>query len=191
MPSLQNSKKSNSTVRRADRGVEDQAWIVKFLQSKSVGILATSDDGQPFINSNLFAYDESAHAIFIHTGRLGRTRSNIEKNPQVCFHVFEMGRLLPADEALEFSIEYAGVTVFGQIKVLENLAQKKAAMQLIMRKYAPHLHPGEHYREIMPEELERTAVFKLSIQEWSAKKKQESPDFPGAYLFSESSFLKS
>ncbi len=182
---------SNSTVRRSDREVDDQAWIKKFLQSKSVGILATSDNDQPFINSNLFVYDENAHAIYIHTGRLGRTRSNSAQNPQVCFHVFEMGRLLPADEALEFSVEYAGVTVFGQIHVLEKEEDKKAAMQLIMSKYAPHLQPGKDYRAIMPEELERTAVFKLSIQEWSAKKKVVEKDFPGAYSFSESSFLNS
>ena len=99
--------------------------------------------------------------------------------------------MLPADEALEFSVEYAGVTVFAQMHVLEIQEDKKAVMQLIMRKYAPHLQSGEDYREIMPEELERTAVFKLSIQEWSAKKKVVEKDFPCAYSFSEMSYLNS
>ena len=185
----ESNKNTKAQVRRSDRAVEDQAWISAFLKAKSVGVLATSDDHQPFINSNLFAYHESDHAIYIHTGRLGRTRSNIEKNPRACFHVFEMGRLLPADEALEFSIEFAGVTIFGQINVLEKEEQKHAAMQLIMRKYAPHLSPGKDYRSITPEDLKRTAVFKLNIQEWSAKKKVAAPDFPDAFLFSEKSFL--
>ncbi len=181
---------SNSQLRRLDRGVEDQAWISAFLKAKSVGILATSDENQPFINSNLFAYDEADHAIYIHTGRLGRTRSNIEKNPRVCFHVFELGRFLPADKALEFSVEYAGVTIFGQIQILEKASGKERALQLILDKYAPHLKPGKDYRSITPDELKRTAVFKLIIREWSAKKKIVASDFPQAFHFPEETFLQ-
>ena len=65
-------------VRRSDRAVEDVAWIQNFLQRAPVGVLATASDGQPFINSNLFVYDQAAHAIYLHTARTGRTRSNVE-----------------------------------------------------------------------------------------------------------------
>ncbi len=65
-------------VRRSDRAVEDVAWIQNFLQRAPVGVLATASDGQPFINSNLFIYDQAAHAIYLHTARTGRTRSNVE-----------------------------------------------------------------------------------------------------------------
>ncbi len=181
---------SQVSVRRSDRAVEDQQWIKDFLHAKSVGILATADGDQPFINSNLYAYDEAAHAVYIHTARLGRTRSAIEKNPRFCFHIFEMGRLLPADEALEFSVEYAGVTLFGEAQIIEELAEQERALQMIMDKYAPHLRPGEDYRPIMPDELVRTAVFKLVISEWSAKKKIEAPDFPEAFQVPEKRFLK-
>ena len=101
---------SPSHIRRSDRAVEDVAWIQNFLQRAPVGVLATASDGQPFINSNLFVYDQAAHAIYLHTARTGRTRTNVEANERVCFHAFEMGRLLPADTALEFSVEYGGVT---------------------------------------------------------------------------------
>jgi hypothetical protein len=37
--------------------------------------------------------------------------------------VTEMGRLLPASEALEFSVEYAGVVVFGTAVIIKALSQ--------------------------------------------------------------------
>lgn len=183
-------EKSNTAMRRADRAVEDQAWIKQFLAARAVGILALADGEQPFINSNLYAYDEAANAIYIHTARLGRTRDIVEKNPRACLHVFEMGRLLPADEALEFSIEYAGVTVFGDMEILEDAAEQESALQLILDKYAPQLRPGKDYRPITSEEIKGSAVFKLAIREWSAKKKLEAPDFPDAFQIPEISFLK-
>ena len=90
-------------MRRSDRGMEDD-WIRGFLEASLFGHLATVADGWPFVNSNLFVYDRDAHAIFLHTFRSGRTRSNLEGADRVCFAVGEMGRLLPADEALEFSV---------------------------------------------------------------------------------------
>ena len=151
-------------VRRSDRAVEDEASIRALLHRAPMGTLATVHEGQPFINSNLFVYDEAAHVIYMHTARLGRTRSNIEADERVCFSVSEMGRLLPADTALEFSVEYAGVVVFGCGTVITDPAEATAALQKLLDKYFTHLHPGEDYRPIMPEELARTAVYRIQIK---------------------------
>lgn len=170
-----------SHVRRQDRAVSDEAWIRHFLHTASYGSLATSIDGQPFVNSNLFVYDEQRHAIYLHTARLGRTRSNIESAEKVCFSVSQMERLLPAAEALEFSVEYAGVAIFGSARVVEDDIEAEHGLQLLLDKYAPHLRPDVDYRSITPQELKRTAVFRVDIDEWSGKKKEVGEDFPGAY----------
>ena len=170
-------------VRRRDRAVEDEAWIRAMLHRAPVGYLATVHDGQPFLNSNLFVYDEAAHCIFMHTARVGRTRANVEGGAAVCFTVSEMGRLLPADEALEFSVEFAGVTVFGRAFVVENEAACTHALQGILDKYAPHLRPGTDYAPINAQELKRTSVYRIDIEDWSGKRKVAPPDFPGAYRF--------
>lgn len=179
-------------VRRRDRSVEDEAWIVDFLRRAAVGATATVVDGQPFINTNLFVYDDSRDCIYIHTAKHGRTRSNFESGeaPRVCFSVMEMGRLLPADEALEFSVEYAGVTVFGTGSVVEDEPEAYDALQLLLDKYAPHLRPGEHYRASTAEELARTAVMRIDIESWSGKKK-EVGDFPGAFWYAAEATLPS
>tara|TARA_B100000029_G_scaffold434354_1_gene447675 strand:+ start:921 stop:1241 length:321 start_codon:yes stop_codon:yes gene_type:complete len=92
-----------------------------------------------------------------------------------------MGRLLPAPEALEFSVEYSGFTAFGKGSIVEDPEEARVALQMLLDKYAPHLKPGVDYRPTTDQELARTAVYGIDIETWSGKQKEESPDFPGAY----------
>ncbi len=170
-------------MRRKDRGVDDEAWIRDFLRRAQVGTLATVHNGQPFINTSLFVYDEEAHTIYMHSAASGRTRANMDSDERVCFSASEMGRLLPADSAFGMSVEYASVVVFARARVLDDGVEKKRALQLLVDKYFPHLRPGQHYRLPTPEELALTAVYKIEIDQWSAKRKQAEQDFPGAFLF--------
>jgi len=170
-------------VRRNDRAIEDEAWIRALLQRAPIGVLATVYEGQPFINSNLFVFDEIKHAIFMHTARAGRTLANIEAHERVCFSVSEMGRLLPAETALNFSVEYAGVVVFGRAEVITDEHEAKRGLQMLLDKYAPHLRPGKDYRPITVEELQRTALYRIDIEQWSGKKKEVADDFPGAFFY--------
>lgn len=172
-----------TAMRRRDRAVEDEGWIKTFLHRAPYGVLASVDGDQPFINTNLFVYDEDAHTIYLHSARHGRLRSNIEHNPRVCFSVMEMGRLLPADVALEFSLEFASVVVFGEARVIEDQETARQALQRLLDKYAPHLRPGDDYRPPVEPEIKRTSVYELRIEAWSGKKKEVAADFPGAYWY--------
>lgn len=181
------TKRPLTAVRRDDRAVNDDEWIKALLHRAPVGYLATVYGDQPFINSNLFVYDEAEQVIYMHTARTGRTQTNMNgqsgERPKVCFTVTEMGRLLPADVALEFSVEYKGVVVFGRAEIIHDPEAAGKALQMLLDKYAPHLQPGRDYRPVVAEELKRTAVYRITIDEWSGKKKEVAPDFPGAYLY--------
>jgi nitroimidazol reductase NimA-like FMN-containing flavoprotein (pyridoxamine 5'-phosphate oxidase superfamily) len=181
---------SPTHVRRADRAVDDETWLKQFLHTAALGIMATVHEGQPFLNSNLFVYDEAQHCLYIHTARVGRTRANLEKHAQVCFTITQMGRILPAPEALEFSVEYAGVVVFGVGHIVEDEAESTQALQAMLDKYAPHLSAGEDYRPPVPEELARTTVMRIDITEWSAKRKVVD-EHEGAFWYAEEAMLPS
>jgi len=175
------SEDPRSQLRRRDRG-KDEAWVRTFITAAPFGFLATvGEGGQPYLNSNLFYYDEGRHCIYLHTHRTGRTRDNFDGVERVVFSVASMGRLLPAAEALEFSVEYAGVTAFGEGHVVEDEEEAKRALQMLLDKYAPHLAPGRDYRATTDEELKRTAVYRIDIETWSGKQKWVEPDFPGAF----------
>src|SRR5262249_25075426 len=101
----------------------------------------------------------------------------------VCFAVNEIGRLLPADTALEFSVEYSGVVTFGRAHIVGDEQEAIAALQKLLSKYFPHLEPGVHYRHIAHEEIVRTSVYAIQIDSWSGKKKEIAGDFPGAFWY--------
>lgn len=171
-----------TAVRRRDRAVEDEQWIVDFLCRAPVGVLSTVYNGQPFLNSNLFVYDPVQHVVYLHTSHVGRTRANVDGDERVCFSAFEMGRLLPAETALNMSVEYAGVVAFGHAAVAES-AEARHGLELLLDKYFAHLQRGVDYQPILDEELARTAVYRITIERWSGKRKQVADDFPGAFLY--------
>jgi nitroimidazol reductase NimA-like FMN-containing flavoprotein (pyridoxamine 5'-phosphate oxidase superfamily) len=165
-------KDPRTKVRRADRQIEAPEKIQALLEAGRVGFIATSVNDQPYINSNLYWYDRQSDRVYFHTAKEGRTRTNILANPSVCFSIGEMGRLLPADTALEFSVEYSSVVIFGKGRVVDDLGEAEYGLQGLLDKYFPELEPGEDYRPITKEELERTSVFAIDIESWSGKKKE-------------------
>jgi hypothetical protein len=169
-------------MRRKDRAKED-AWIGAFLRHAPVGVLATSHEGQPFINTRLFVYDDAAHAIYLHGAKVGHTPAIIAANDRVCFSASEMGRLLPANEAIESSVEFASVVVFGRARIVNDEAEARQALQLLMNKYFPQYQPGVDYRPTNAEDLKITAVFRIDIESWSGKEKRVAEDFPAAFYY--------
>jgi nitroimidazol reductase NimA-like FMN-containing flavoprotein (pyridoxamine 5'-phosphate oxidase superfamily) len=169
--------------RRKDRS-KDEGWIRDFLHRAGATVLSTVREGRPYPIPILFVYDEGREAVYVHTGKGGQSLKNMTgagNGSEVALTCFEMGRLLPADEALEFGVEYASVVVFGQGTVVKDPEEKEQALRMIMEKYAPHLKPETDYRPIAPEEVRRTAVMRVDIEGWSGKEKAAEADFPGAY----------
>jgi nitroimidazol reductase NimA-like FMN-containing flavoprotein (pyridoxamine 5'-phosphate oxidase superfamily) len=167
---------------RQDR-TKDDAWIRAYLKRVPFGMIATEYEGQPFLKPTTFVYDEIEHAIYIHGALVGRMRTNLERNPRVSFSIAEMGRLLPADTAMEVGVEYASVVVFGAAEVLSDADQARHGLQLLLDRYFPHLKSGIDYREIHPVELDQTAVYRIKIDSWSGKGEHKRPDFPGAFSY--------
>jgi len=174
-----------SKVTRQDRAIEDESWIVDFIRRAGMATIATAKGEQPFISTLLFAYDSQAKAIYFHTARRGRVWENIQSNPQVCLSATEMGRLLPAKTALNFSVEYQSVVMFGPARLIEDQREAEYGLQLILDKYFPHLLSGRDYRSIIEDELSATAVYRLDIEEWSGKRKTVTEEFPGAFRWGE------
>lgn len=170
-------------VRRTDYEVRDEKWIKGVLTQGAYGVLATSHNNQPFATPVNYVYIEEVHALYFHGARVGRTRANMALNPQVCFNVSEMGRLVPGDTSSDFGVEYKSVTVFGRAELVAAEAEITQALLGLMVKYFPEHVPGEDYPLPMPDELKRTAVYKIKIEEWSAKLLPEEKNDPEAFHF--------
>ena len=147
----------------------DEEWMRAFLRVAPIGRVATQWDGQPFVTPSTFWYDEANHRIIFHSNIAGRVRSNLERNPKVCLEASEMGRLLPSNVALEFSLQYRSVMVFGTVRILESDEEMRAALTGLLEKYFPEMEAGREYRPITEKELKRTSVYELKIESWSGK----------------------
>ncbi len=157
-------------VRNRERAVDDAAWIRSYLEESPFGILATENDGQPFLTPLNFAYDEDSHAIYFHAARTGRLFTNVAANPRTCFNVCRMGALIAEGKACSFDVEYDSVIVFGRARLLVDAAQAARGLRLLVDKYSPHPPQAEGGEPFSPSDLARTAVYRLDIDAWSGKR---------------------
>ncbi|MFV2043088.1 MAG: pyridoxamine 5'-phosphate oxidase family protein [Anaerolineales bacterium] len=150
--------------------VRDDDWIRGFLQQARIGHIATYWEGQPFITPSSFWFDEERNEIVFHSNIVGRVRANIEHHAQVCFETSESGDFLPSNVALEFTVQHAGVIVFGTARVIEASEARRRALYGLIGKYFPDMDAGKEYRPITDEEMARASVYAISIESWSGKK---------------------
>ena len=152
----------------------DDAWIRSFLKEAKVGHIATSVDGQPFINPTTFWFDEEKHQIAFHSNVAGRIRSNIETNPKVSLEASELGKLLPSNVALEFSLQFRSVVVFGTARIVTDPVEARRLLYGLIGKYFPAMTAGKEYREITDKELRATSIYAIQIEAWSGKENWEA-----------------
>lgn len=134
-----------------------------------MGHIATSVDDQPFLNPSTFWYDEENHQVVFHSNAAGRVRSNIETNPKVSMEASELGEMLPSNVALEFSLQFRSVVVFGTARVVTDPVEAKKLMYGLIGKYFPGMTAGKEYREITDKELSATSIYAIKIEAWSGK----------------------
>jgi len=163
------TNRSPTVYQRLPEYKRDDDWIRAFLRTAKVGHIASSRDGQPFLNPSTFWFDEQYHQIVFHSNVTGRVRSNLESNPKVCFEASELGKMLPSNIALEFSLQYRSVIVFGTTKLVTDPVEARRVLYGLIQKYFPKMRAGKEFREITNKELKRTSVYAIQIEEWSGK----------------------
>ena len=164
---------SPTAFQRRPHLTKDDTWIRAFLKQAQVGHIATSVENQPFLNPTTFWYDEENHQIVFHSNIAGRVRSNIEINPKVSLEASELGKLLPSNVALEFSLQFRSVILFGTARIITDPEEAKKLLYGLLSKYFPAMSAGKEYREITDKELRATSVYAIKIKEWSGKENWE------------------
>lgn len=174
---------ASDSIRYAGKAVDDSEWIVEFLSEQTSGVVGLVDEGEPHLVTQLFVYDETKGVIYVHGARDGRAHGIVEHagTAPVCFTTSEMGRFVPAAEPVNFTVEYASVVAYGTVSLLDTREEKRRVLERFMTKFAPQLTPGEDYEEMTGGSIDRTAVYRLDVESWSAKRGEKPPEYPGAY----------
>jgi hypothetical protein len=144
-------------------------WIRAFLHTGQVAHIATVWEGQPFVTPTNYYFDDLGHRLIFHSNLVGRLQANIERHAPICAEVSEMGRYLPSNVALEFSLQFRSVMVFGTAHIISDRAEQRRMLHHLIAKYFAPMELGTDYRPVTDQELKRTAVYELRIHSWSGK----------------------
>jgi nitroimidazol reductase NimA-like FMN-containing flavoprotein (pyridoxamine 5'-phosphate oxidase superfamily) len=155
-----------TTVKRLPaRGAYDRAVVHQILDAGLVCHLGFVVDGQPFVIPTL--YVRIGETIYVHGSPASRMLQALDQGAKVCITVTLVDGLVLARSAFHHSMNYRSVVAFGQATVVDDADEKVR----ILRGLTDHLIPGRwpEIRHPSPQELKRTLVLAIPIEEASAK----------------------
>ena len=155
-----------TTVKRLPgRGAYDRAVVHQILDEGLICHLGFVVDGQPFVIPTIYVrIDET---IYVHGSPASRMLRTLERGVPACVTVTHVDGLVLGRSAFHHSMNYRSVMVFGTATVVDDPEKKFEVLHALTN----HLIRGrwEEIRHPSPEELRRTLVLAIPIQEVSAK----------------------
>ena len=107
------------------------------LRRGSSGVLAVlGDGGYPYTVPLSYVYD--GEKIFFHCAKTGHKLDAIWRESKVSFCVVDADQVIPA----EYTTYYRSVVAFGRARVLEEVSEKRKALEKLAEKYSPELERG-------------------------------------------------
>ncbi len=131
------------------------------IQRANVCRIALSDGDQPYIVPVSFGYEHDT--LYFHSAPSGRKLDILRKNNAVCVEFDVDCEIVRAETPCKWSVKYRSVIGFGHAYLVEDVAEKKKALDLIMAHYGGQ--PSDY-----PEAtLRKTAIVRIEIERMSAK----------------------
>lgn len=144
-------------------GILDEALICH------VGIV--TDAGHPVVIPTIHARD--GDIIYFHGSPASRLLRSMKRSGEICMTVTLLDGLVVARSAFHNSMNYRSVVVIGAPRIVDDPAEKRAALALI----TDHVMPGRWAasRPVTDKEIKGTLVAALAIDEASAKVRTGGP----------------
>ena len=109
----------------------------------TAGVLALmGDKAFPYAVPISYVYD--GEHIYFHSATEGHKIDAIERNPNASFAVIDQDEVIPE----KYTTAFRSVIVFGSIRIIEDDAEKLAAIRKLALKYAPDNTEQQHAAEI-------------------------------------------
>jgi nitroimidazol reductase NimA-like FMN-containing flavoprotein (pyridoxamine 5'-phosphate oxidase superfamily) len=157
---------TRTRVRRIPkRGAYDRATVDAILDEGLVCHVGFVVDGQPFVIPTLHARD--GDRVLIHGSAASRMLRTLGEGVDMCLTVTLPDQLVIARSAFHSSMNYRSVMLLGHARLLEEPAEKFAAMRALVE----HLIPGrwDDCRQPNAKEMKATWILEMPIDEASAK----------------------
>jgi len=150
-------------MRRNDKKMGETGEIEDVLRNAEVCRIALCDGDMPYLVPVNFAFHEGA--IFIHSARNGRKTDIIGKNNRVCFEAETGCEVIKGTRACDWGTRYRCVIGDGRAVIVEDGREKRAALDLIMRKYS-----GKNGHTYDDGRVDAIVIIRIDIENLSGKK---------------------
>ncbi len=135
----------------------------EILRRGTSGVLAAEgDSGFPYAVPLSYVYEKGR--LYFHCAKAGHKLDAVRRNAKVSFCVIDKDTVIPE----EYTIYFRSVIVFGEMRILEDEAEKWDAMERLSLKYAPEDSP-ENRRRAIEKDWAPLCVLELAIAHMSGK----------------------
>ena len=150
-------------MRRKDRAIEDKELMESIVKRAIICRLGLSENNVPYIVPLTFGYKNNF--LYFHSAKEGRKIDMIKKNNTVCFEIDVDTKLLKAEKPCKWSIKYYSVIGFGKAFLVEDLEEKREALDIIMEHYS-----DKSSFEYPEESVNNVIIIKVHIEGMTGKK---------------------
>jgi hypothetical protein len=152
-------------VREPQRAVYGRDAVNQILDEAFLCHVGFVADGQPYVIPT--SYGRDGDVLYIHGSAASRMLRNLDKGVPVCITVTLLDGLVLARSVFNHSMNYRSVVVLGTAALVDDPAEKLAALRALSEHIIPHR--WDDSRQPNEKELKATSVLRLPITEFSAK----------------------
>jgi uncharacterized protein len=171
MPDTQMPTSRTRVVREPDRAVYDRETVCRILDEAFICHVGFAVNGQTFVIPTSFGRRDAN--LYIHGSAASRMLRQMKDGVAVCVTVTLLDGLVLARSVFNHSMNYRSVVVMGKATLVEDPAEKLAALRVL----SEHIIPGrwDDARQPNERELKATSVLRVPIEEFSAKVRTGPP----------------
>ena len=135
----------------------------RILYNGTSGVLALhGDDGYPYAVPVSYVYD--GEKLLFHSAKNGHKIDAIIKNAAASFCVIDQDQIVPE----EYTTYFRSIIAFGRIRILEDDAEKRSAIEKLAVKYAPD-DTAENRNNAIDREWKLLCMMEMEIEHLTGK----------------------
>lgn len=160
-----------------ERAVPEQSADI--LAQGVVAHVGFVDDGMPYVIPLSYHYDkESPESIYLHGSIRSRAMKVLASGTPVCVTVTLTDGLVYSRKAMNHSMNYRSVVLFGTGREVTGEAEKFDLFNAMVQRYFSGRMVGTDYNTPPPADLGVTTLVKIAIEEWNGKRRIGPPTGP-------------
>jgi nitroimidazol reductase NimA-like FMN-containing flavoprotein (pyridoxamine 5'-phosphate oxidase superfamily) len=158
-------------VREPHRGVYDREEVYRILDEAFLCHVGFAVDGQPFVIPTSFGRKDAN--LYIHGSAASRMLRQMKEGVSVCITVTLLDGLVLARSVFNHSMNYRSVVILGKAILVDDPKEKLEGLKVL----SDHILPGrwDDSRQPNEQELKATSLFRVPIEEFSAKVRTGPP----------------